>query len=639
MPTQIKTIEQRALGEATARLKLAIEEAKSLETIQRIVAGIERAIIGKVPERYDTASAINAARNFNQSVKDNHIAASEEAEDLLTNELYQWRMSLSQRDEAIPADSLRRFCERTEEHLDLAAFAALTRFYRSLPHTESVQSKYDFAVTRLFASVTENERRVLRLDGDRLVQGLTEVFQSWGQTDRVGQTTQREAELAAKGFRAFVSEAEAIEQFESLISLNLFNRVREFKRDIGETFYAAEVTATAIECNVALANKFSDLLASEGEQIREPPAGCRGLSDLLSDTCSKGPVSELLNELQMAELNQQAQSGERLSQLLRLLHISDAAAEEETSVEQNRDTALTELSTPSVLPVSVRELAECEENKESIAEFLKIPFSPELASLDLATFLAPWPDLSSSPELSEKELRRKALSLILKAERMLRSKLFKDGVISSENESELYQLLEETQQVGSSLRELISRFRELDQPGPVDQLLHISNHLLGARLRVQSAMVRRGTVELARQELAQKKLNTPSNHNRAVRPHRARRRLAIAAVLLVGFATLTMRAFTLRNGFEEKRDREVRILNHRELPGAELLAAARVRHEILIGIVSPTWETATDARKREELQALLRYGAPQGINTVMLLDSAGFQKGSVSNSHLIIEAP
>ena len=639
MPSQIETIEQRALGEATARLSRAIGEAKTLETIQRIFGGIERAIMGRVPETYDTASAINAARNFDQSVKDNLIAAGEEAEDLLTNELYLWRVSLSQRDEAISAYNLRRFCERTEEHLDLAAFAALARFYRSLSTTESVQSKYDFAVTRLFASVTESNGRVLRLDGDRLVQGLTEMFQSWGQTDRVGQTTEREAELAAKGFRAFVSEAEAIDQFEDLISLNFFNRVREFKGDLGKTFYAAEVTAAAIECNVALANKFSGLLAGEGEQIREAPAGCRDLSDLLSDTSSKGPISELLNELQMSELNQQAQSSERLSQLLRLLHISDAAAEEETSVEQNRDTALTELAPISVLSPSVLELAECEENKEVIAQFLKIPFSPELASLDLATFLAPWPELSSSQALSEKEIRRNALSLILKAESMLRSKLFKDGVISSEKESELYQLLEETQQVGSSLRELISKFRELGEPGQVDKLLHISNHLLGARLRLQSAMVRGGTVELARQELAQKKLNTPPKHNRVVRPYRARGRLAIAAVLLVALATLTIYSFTLGNGVDEKRDREVRILNHRELPGAELLAAARVRHELLIGIVSSTWETATDDRKREELKALLRYGAPQGIETVMLLDSTGSQKASASNSHLVVEAP
>ncbi|MCA1605730.1 MAG: hypothetical protein LC775_09715, partial [Acidobacteria bacterium] len=335
MPAQIETIEQRELGNATARLNLAIGEAKWLETIERIVAGIERAIIGKVPDRYDTTCAVNAARNFNQSVKDNDFAASEEAEDLLTNELYLWRVSLSKRDEAIPAYSLRRFCERTEEHLDLAEFAALTRFYRSLPHSESVQSKYDFAVTRLFASVTENKRRVLRLDGDRLVQSLIEVFRSWGQTDRDGQTSEREVELAANGFRRFVSEAEAIDEFESLISLNFFNRVREFKREIGKTFYAAEVTATAIECNVALANKFSDLFVGEGENIREAPAGQWDLSDLLSDTCSRGPVSELLNRLQTAEVNQQSQSSERLSQLLRLLHISDAAPEEDTSVDQN----------------------------------------------------------------------------------------------------------------------------------------------------------------------------------------------------------------------------------------------------------------------------------------------------------------
>jgi hypothetical protein len=86
-----------------------------------------------------------------------------------------------------------------------------------------------------------------------------------------------------------------------------------------------------------------------------------------------------------------------------------------------------------------------------------------------------------------------------------------------------------------------------------------------------------------------------------------------------------------------RRDNEVQILNVQDLPGSEMLINARTRRELLVGVVSRKWAMATDQEKTEELQALLRFGKPIGVQTVMLVDSKGTQMGSASDVHLSLD--
>ena len=643
MSEQLETIEQKGIDEAGARLKRAVGYAKALEVVQRVIAGVERAILCLVPESYDTAPAIAVARSLKQAIKEKDTARIAEAEDHLSNELYMWWLSLCSRDQAIQPHHLRRFCERTEEHLDLTVFAALTRFYRSLPHTELAQSKYDFAVTRLFASIGENNQRVVRMEEERLVESISEMFETWGEKRGLAPASPDEIRAAVDSFRAFIVEADnEINKFEELISSGLFNRLRVLKRDLGELFYAPEVTAAAIACNVVVSNKFSELLADQGEQIREAPAACRDLTDILSDTTAIASFSKTLNELQLAELDQQAASSEHLAQLLRLLRISNNYHEAKSPAddeEGNQPPDYTENDcVPMELPLTLCGLAEGDDNKEIISEFLRTPLSEERQSLDPTTFLAPLTEVVPGERQEERQARRGSLSLILRSERLLLFKLGNDNPISAETETEFSELLEDMQKTDSILRRLISEARAASQLPVIDQLLHVSNHLLGARLRLQSAIVQRGAGELARQGLANKKAETRHESKLPIRVVRKKQMLAVAAVLLIAFAGLTLRAFNVRStAAVERRDKEVQILNVKELPGSELLVNARQRHGLLVAVVSSAWAQSPDDKKREELEALLRYGKPIGIETVMLVDSSGAQKGSASDSHLSLE--
>ena len=79
------------------------------------------------------------------------------------------------------------------------------------------------------------------------------------------------------------------------------------------------------------------------------------------------------------------------------------------------------------------------------------------------------------------------------------------------------------------------------------------------------------------------------------------------------------------------------MLNVKDLPGPELLVNARMKSQLLVAVVSSGWAKSPDDKKREELQALLQYGKPLGVEMVMLVDSSGTQQGSASDSHLSLE--
>jgi len=633
MSDQLEVLEQNGIDKAEARFQRAVDYAKTLEIVQRILAGVEKAILSSIPQKYNVEPAFNVGRDLKQAIKEKETKRIAEAEDHLSNELYLWHLSLTTRDQKIQPYHLRRFCDGTYVHLDPPSFQALTRFYRSLPHTESVQSKFDFSVTRLFSTLAENDQRKLRVGGKRLVESLTKMSDVW-QTDRpLPLVTADEIATAVDGLRTFIAEANgAINEFEELISSDLSNRIRLFKRELGELFYEPRVTAAAIECNVALANKFSTLLAGEGAQIREAPDVCRDLVNILVDPSINASAADRFDEAELAKLEHQAQSSERLSQVLRLLRLSNNYNETKTSASSEN------AELPADLPLTLSNLAEDDANKEIISELLRTQLSVERQSLDPVNFLAPLVEPLSSGHADEREVRRNSLSLILWSERLLRSK-FNENQIDESTEAELSEIMEKMQETDSVLRALISDARAGSQLHAVDQLLHISNHLLQARLSLQSVLVQRAA-ELARQKLGTEGVEVQEQAPKLrVSSLRKNKALAVAAVvILMVCAGLVFRAFNERsNAAISRRDKEVQMLNVKDLPGSEMLVNARTRRDLLVGVVSKKWETASDQEKTDELKALLRFGKPMGVLTVMLVDSSGSQMGSASESHLTLQ--
>ena len=199
------------------------------------------------------------------------------------------------------------------------------------------------------------------------------------------------------------------------------------------------------------------------------------------------------------------------------------------------------------------------------------------------------------------------------------------------------------QTAGKDLRKLMGEALARKKRESADAWLYVSNHLLEAQLRLQSAIVRRGAGEFARAEAARAarasvtKIKARPTAKRL--PVSRSRKLLIAAAILVAVVSLALRMVVQQMGAGvDRRDKEVRVLDRNELPGSDLLADARMRRNLMIGIVSDSWKLLAEDEKRKELEALLRYGADKGINTVMLLDKSGQPVGSASPQQISTES-
>jgi hypothetical protein len=65
------------------------------------------------------------------------------------------------------------------------------------------------------------------------------------------------------GLSEFASEAESFGSLEGMLKADLFERARQAKEDLSEMFFAAEITAAGIDCNLRIGNKFVDLVHAE----------------------------------------------------------------------------------------------------------------------------------------------------------------------------------------------------------------------------------------------------------------------------------------------------------------------------------------------------------------------------------------
>lgn len=298
--------EKPVIDEKEFYRKRAMEEVSGLQMVEHILTGVER-------EQNKTATAIHndiavkkALHDFLQVSEDVKSAEHAEAEFQLLQETQAWCSALSQRDKRISVAHLRRYCETTKPPLSSQALISLARFYRNLPYTESVRSKYDLVVTRLFSKDIGGDKRVMVFTREELIKHTAELYAEWSSIPlyAVVEDESKTVSIALK-FEEFIAEAERAESFDELINSDFFNRLRLFKTSTDEVFFAPLIMATTIESNIRIGNKYVDLIEIERE--KSSPDSLREKYDFLneqaiSDSTSKTlQLINLLNEKENKE--------------------------------------------------------------------------------------------------------------------------------------------------------------------------------------------------------------------------------------------------------------------------------------------------------------------------------------------------
>jgi hypothetical protein len=247
--------------------KRAEDEVSSLQMVQHVLMGVEREHMKTASIPFNDLKVKKALHVFLQESVDPNSAAAKEAEFDLMNQTQDWFASLAERDKEISVANVRRFCENSRPVLSSQALIALARFYRNAPFTEDVRSKFDFVITRLFSKDLGEGKRRLLFERKDAVGHIKTLYENWSSVEIFsGGEHSSEIAKAVAQFDEAVNLADDSKKLDNLLSSGVFDQIRGFKEQLGEMFYAPEVAAAAMNCNIRLGNRFVELVAETRSQ-------------------------------------------------------------------------------------------------------------------------------------------------------------------------------------------------------------------------------------------------------------------------------------------------------------------------------------------------------------------------------------
>lgn len=284
--------------------KRAMDEVSSLQMVEHVLSGVEREHMKIQAVAYDDLNAKKALHRFMQVSGDVKSPEHAEAEFLLRQETEAWSYALYERDQKIAVSNIRRFCEESRPVLSSQALIALARFYRNSPYSEDVRGKFDYVMTRLFSRETEEGVRHLLFQYPEMIGHINTLYANWSSIALyTHEDDQVEVSLTVTRFDEFRIEIENAETFEEVLQSDFFARVRAYKEEAAEIFYVPEVVSRAIRCNLAIGNRFVDLVAKERarhtpETIEEKYAE---VDQVVSDVAGKTLVLSEVLAMETAE--------------------------------------------------------------------------------------------------------------------------------------------------------------------------------------------------------------------------------------------------------------------------------------------------------------------------------------------------
>jgi hypothetical protein len=242
----------------------AMDEVAALQMVEHVVSGVEREQQKSVPHQFDDLNVKRALHEFLKIADEVDSPEHAKAEFNLMQETESWCSVLSQRDKKVSAGQLRRYCESTKPTLSAQALISLARFYRNSPYSEGVRGKFDLILSKLFSKDAGGQKRSIVFENDELVQHLQELYADWSSVPLYStQEDDPNLLVIALKFQDFIEEVNTTRSFDELIRNDLFNRLKAFKKETNENFFAPIVVSAAIECNIIVGNRFVDLIEEQ----------------------------------------------------------------------------------------------------------------------------------------------------------------------------------------------------------------------------------------------------------------------------------------------------------------------------------------------------------------------------------------
>ncbi len=256
--------EIEAVDESEDVKKRAIEECSSLQMVGHILAGIESEYMGIASLPYDDLKVKKALHEFVQSADDPESSEHEEARTALLLQIEGWYSALAERDTPISIADLRRFCENSKPVLSSRAMVSLARFYRNAPFSEICRNKYEYVMTRLFSREIGHGKRSLLFGRVEMIGHINTLYANWSSlsvfsAEEYSELVRNQTELIEE----FAASAEATGDLNELLTNGMFEAAAQTKENLADMFFAPEIVAATIDCNLRFGNRFVELVHGE----------------------------------------------------------------------------------------------------------------------------------------------------------------------------------------------------------------------------------------------------------------------------------------------------------------------------------------------------------------------------------------
>ena len=623
------------------------DEALDLEMTDKFLLSVEqknRLVTGmrfEADRLYEALRILAAHELINDSIKivDSELVAE--------SELSTWRELLELRNNRIETFHIRRFYDNSDVSLDAALLVSLARVFRSLPYSESNQSKYDLVVTRLFTKGNVESQRSLRFSREKIREVLTEIL-----PESAGKHPESEVQSAVEAFEAFILFLRPLSDLGEFLEKDSFERLRKAKKDLGDLFFHPRVTAAAIECNVTIGNVFAGLVNHVDGPFYNlinqkfdfagvfhdvaPTARPELWREIVSDdedndslnTNAKGRIREFLEMI-----GGSSETIEGDGEIQDLVSVTSETAVTGKSAGERVNPLLSRLSAESPDYEAIRQEAD---NYES------------LRSLDLKYILA-----GSENEVNE--ICRDVVAIIVWTEELCTNELRSDQPLSAVSKNEASTLIQLSEKYQAELQEMLEQIG-LEKQRP---LLLVSNRLLASHLDLKRLLLDYTKSNLDQMQIAEGDLDKPRPDQPGEVPQIKEVPLPVQAPKVAAvkvrtpprsveargsnkwliWATLVLAIFGggiyyASQAFDSfvKDTINVEYLSVVSLPDGEHMKSA-IRHQNRLVITAKdSWAKRTFDEQRESLRKLYLTGSDREIEYIVVTDRFGMPLGTASAS-------
>jgi hypothetical protein len=250
---------------SSVRYTILSDRFRSLWTFYQFLSGVFKYLgEGAMPYTYDFQALHSQLEDLVHRIGVESTVDATPELDRLERELDRIQRDLAKIENGFPPSVMRKFFDHIKRQ-DEKVLCALLKFYLLSKYFEQdTLDKLDILFTRLAEIPLENGRVAPR-DSDDLMR----TFSRLGEFTELPPLPRAEAAALAESVGAIRRELESIDNYQALVSSEVYERYRKLKQRLGKTALHPSLLVEITTTNIVAKNRFKDLFEAEERKVAE----------------------------------------------------------------------------------------------------------------------------------------------------------------------------------------------------------------------------------------------------------------------------------------------------------------------------------------------------------------------------------